>query len=747
MHPSTKFRAPSVGPRAIIRTALIDRLRTAQPTAVMVHAPAGYGKTTAVTQWATADESAFSRTIWVNLDEDDDDPAGLWGAVRAGAGVAGIADPASTGSAAIETGAVRPTLIVPLIDALASASGRSLLVLDDLHLLRRDDTLASLDWFLGRIPTGVTVVLSSRSRPELGALDRLRARGAAVDLRPEDLRLSHEEIGMLLASAHSVEVAGAELDRVDEITAGWPAAVALIGSAIARGVPLDQAARLRGDGTGIDALVREGLSGGVPEEYELLRRVSIFERFDAVALDDVIGGGRAWRVAMDVAERTGLIAALGHDGRWWRMHHLVRERLQDELDREDPSSRRDLHRRAARALERENDISLTIHHLLGGEDYEAIADILSNVRANSMVPRQALGLSWLDRIPESALNRDPRLAFWEAWATATGGDPIRRDRALARGRMVAAATSIPGFASWDDVEDFILGSACYDDVGAARRAGERFLSRHTDGPIVPLARLRLATMLQLEGRPAEALRILDDIERSGPLARPLRLLVPSYRALGLLDQGELEKAAIEVERCAAARAAFRIGPDPVYLPAELALARTRTEQGDPAAGLTVALDALELGQELADTVLVVPQLLLEVGRARHALGDRGGAAVAVALAEELIHGAADAGALPRRILQLRERLGLTAEDTGARERLSRRELQVLALLPTSLSAAEIASELFISANTARSHIKSIHRKLAVSGRSEAVRAARRAGLLAEEGGTGVGPSSSSAPLR
>ena len=83
----------------------------------------------------------------------------------------------------------------------------------------------------------------------------------------------------------------------------------------------------------------------------------------------------------------------------------IRDRLQDELERSNPALRRELHRRAFLAFERENDITATVQHLLDAEDYDTLGDILVNVRANSMVPRQALGLSWLDRIPQPALDR------------------------------------------------------------------------------------------------------------------------------------------------------------------------------------------------------------------------------------------------------------------------------------------------------------------------------------------------------
>lgn len=737
MFPATKFRPPSPGRHAIARPDLFESRRGERPAVVVVRAPAGYGKTTAIAQWVeamthrdrvgdpTGDSSV--RHAWVSLDDDDDDPAGLWAAISAAAFGVGLSN--GRMPEASRVGGARANAIIPLIDAFAASSAAWVLVLDDAHLLTREDTIASLDWFLGRAPENLTTVVATRVPLALPAVDRLRARGRVIEIGVEPLRLDEQEIAQVLRESYALGLSASELAHVGRATDGWPAAVSLVGSALARGVPLPSIGTQRADGGGLDALVREGLAGSSPDDDALLRRLSVFERFDAATVREVVRDERAWPLAMEVADRTGLIATLDDEGRWWRLHHLVRERLAAEFEREDPLLRRELHRRAFTVFEREHDLAATIHHLLGADDYDTIADILANVRSTTVVPRQSLGLSWIDRIPESVLDRDPRLAFYEAWATSTAGDAARRDRALARGRLAAVGRPVEGFRNWDDVEDFVHSMACFGDVGAARRAGERFLASYdSSSPLMPLVAMRTASMRYLEGRCVEALELLDDVERAGPLARPLRLFVPAYRALCLFELGDRSAAAEQVQRSVEARVAFKIGPDPVYLPAEQALARHRTESGDPVAGRAIALDALETARQQGDSVLVVPHLLVELARAELALGRIAEAAVSLNRAEELCAGLADPGALPARITQLREHTS-TRRTAGDREALSRRELEVLTLLPSALSATEIGSELFVSTNTVRSHVKSIHRKLGVTTRADAVAAARRAGLI------------------
>lgn len=730
MYPSTKFRPPISGPHPIIRDDVFGMLHGAPLRVIAVRAPAGYGKTTVVTQWLEA--MPDRGRIWVSLDADDNDPAGLWGAIATAVARSGAADELTVNTS--DAGAVRRSIIVPLIDAIAASPEQWTLVLDDAHLVAREDAIASLDWFLGRMPENLVVVLIARVPLELPALQRLRSRGEVADLQVEQLRLQPAQTAELLRAAAGPEPVDPTF--VHDITGGWPAAVSLIGAAISRGLaPARVVSQSPDDPTGIGALIGEGLAGGDPDDGELLRQLAVFERFTAEVLAAVLQDDRAWIVAMDVATRTGLIAALDDDGRWWRMHHLVREQLLAELGRADPAGRRALHRRAAGWFAEHQDIASTVHHLLGAEDYESIADVLFNVHATFLVPRQELGLIWLDRIPASALGEDPRLAFWEAWATATGGDRVRRDRALSRGRLSSGARPVAPFRDWDEVEDFIHASACYDDVGVARRAADRFLAGHDPAsPFAAIVRTRMATMLHLAGESTAALRELDTVEEMQPLARPLQLFVPAYRALCLLELGDIDGAEAAIERCAAVRKAFAIGMDHVYLPAEQALARFQIERGSPAAGRATAVRALEVAAQHDDSVLVVPHLLIETARADLALGRPDRATVTLNQADHVIAGAADAGALPERIAALRAKTGSAPAPSRLQEGLSRRELEVLTLLPTALSAAEIASELFISVNTARTHIKSIHRKLDVTSRADAVATARRAGLILAESG-------------
>jgi LuxR family maltose regulon positive regulatory protein len=687
-------------------------------------APAGYGKSSLLRQMGAATNR---KTAWVSLDEDDDTPTALWSAVTEAFRL--ISPSVIARGPDVDAGSVRRRLLVPLIEGLSKATAPHLLVVDDLHVLKGEDTLASLDWFLRHMPPTVTLAIGTRSTLKLPALQRLRARAQVVDLSLADLRFSKAEISRALNRRYGLVLQSTEVERVEQLTAGWPAAVTLVGSAMHGGARLDELDVVdSSSGAALDSLVSEGLSGARPEVVNLLLDLSVLDRFSEPVVNEVLCAEQAWPIIMDQVARTALVTALDDQKTWWRMHHLVREVLHDRLGRTAPDRRRLLHARAADVFEREGDVSSTVGHLLGAEDYQGITEILSNVRRNFAVPRQTVGLAWLDRIPENVRAADPRMGFWEAWAMATSGQRDRRDRALFRGREAAGTSRIGDFPDWDAVEDFVLASACYDDVNASLQAAERLLSRCSEvaeSPIT-LVRAQRGSLLYLAGRDQEAAQALSALRQdSRSLPRPLAFLVPTYQALALLELGNHKGAAAYVAEAERARKIHGLGPDLVYLVGAQAAARLRTETGDPAVGLAKAQQALEQGLASGDGMLVVPHLLAEIARAQTALGQVRQGLTAIVQARQLIAAHTDPGALPSR---------LAALAGGDRRQIlpaaiSQRELELLLLLPTSMTTAEIAAQLFLSVNTVRTHIKSIYRKLDVKSRQGAIYKARTLGLL------------------
>src|SRR6516164_6753492 len=192
---ATKLHVPRPQPGFVPRRRLVEALGEGLARGrMLVCAPAGFGKTALLADWASGD----GRTVaWLGLDDGDSDPARFWRYVvaaleRARPGLAGRVGPPPPRSF--------ERLVTALINELAADPGADevLLVLDDYHLVDSPPVHESVAFLLENLPPGLRVVVSSRSDPPL-PLARMRARGQLAELRAAELRFTGEEAVVLLA--------------------------------------------------------------------------------------------------------------------------------------------------------------------------------------------------------------------------------------------------------------------------------------------------------------------------------------------------------------------------------------------------------------------------------------------------------------------------------------------------------------------------------------------------------------------
>ena len=203
---AAKLMRPLVPPGSICRSSLIERLARSEPGPVVsVVAPAGYGKTTLLSQWAERNGQAFA---WVSVDDGDNDPkillAYIAAALNAIEPVSGRVFDALTSPASSIPGSVVPRLG----NAFSSMTSPVALVLDDVHALHNSEGRAALSVLADHVPGGSRLVLAGRGEPPL-RVARLRAERKILEIGPGDLSLTRQEASLLLRAA---EVALAEAD-------------------------------------------------------------------------------------------------------------------------------------------------------------------------------------------------------------------------------------------------------------------------------------------------------------------------------------------------------------------------------------------------------------------------------------------------------------------------------------------------------------------------------------------------------
>lgn len=749
--PLTKFHRPDPRSEHVRRQALLDAIDRSGARVVVVDAPAGFGKSTLLAQWADrasarADGAGPRRVAWVSLDPED---AGdrLWAAVLAALRplVGDALDPALEAAASPDAD-LRDDVLVPVLDALETAEPLAL-VLDDLHLAVDDPrTRSSLDWVLGRLPRPHAVLIATRRDPGLDALRRLRMHGELLDVRTQDLRFGGDETGRFLRDGLGLELAADDVAALDDRVEGWPAALYLAALRLRTGDSVEEVmARMRErDEELFGDLADEVLRSWPAAERRLVRDTAVLDRFTVDLCVRLLGDDPEARGAFRSLTRTSLLLTpLDGTRTWFRSHHLLREVLRGRLLSEDPAYARELHVRAGEWFETEggeSELDEAMRHYLEAREWDRAAELLA-CHSIRFVQSGALGgraREWVDRFPAEVVRADPRLCFVTALLRALDGDREGRDDWLQRGRRGGWAGPMPdGTASYDLAAEWATALVCFDDLGTASAAAERALGRLPAGAPVRAA---------VEALAAWHAHLAGDPERAEELARAARdaraelpdaglslvdHLPQAVLALQAADRGDLEGA----ERLAAAAVLARDdGPlrrAPHALPVACARARASTLAGRPADAAATCRAALELVRGWNDSSLMVPAVLLELARAHAALGDATGTRSAVARARRLLGRARDAGVLPNQLAAVLTEIGDPADGAppAVPEELSAREVGVLRALSGSGSLRELADSLFISRNTIKTHTRSLYAKLGVASREEAVARGRALGLI------------------
>ena len=341
----SKLRRPQPRAGTVRRSSLIERLAHDGPGPIVsVVAPAGYGKTTLLSQWAEQNGQAFA---WVSVDDQDNDPKVLLTYVAKALDVVqpvggrvfdALASPASSvpGSVVPRLGAAFASMTVPLV-----------LVLDDVHLLHNRECRAALSILADHVPAGSRLAFAGRHEPPL-RIPRLRAEGRIMEIGPGDLSLTREEAASLLHDAE-VTLRDDDLAELHQRTEGWPAGLYLAALAIREGgSPGKVAASFDGGDRLVSEYVESEFLARIPQQLRLfLTRTAVLERMSGPLCEAVLDTGGSAAMLADLARSNLLLVPLDRRGQWYRYHHLFRDVLRAELEREAPGLIPVLRRRAA----------------------------------------------------------------------------------------------------------------------------------------------------------------------------------------------------------------------------------------------------------------------------------------------------------------------------------------------------------------------------------------------------------------
>ena len=703
-------------------------------TLTLVDAPAGSGKTTALAQWLAAEADRVS-ACWFSVDPSDNDPVRFWTyaitAVREG--IPGFGD---ASLAALRGGADVATFVLPpAINELVAADTRLALVIDDYHLIRNPAIHWQVEQLLDHLPDGVQVVISTRADPPL-PLSRWRGRGQLAELRAADLRFSDAEASALLERMQ-LDVHADDVERLVERTEGWAAGLSLAGLSMSgrndtSGFVRDFAGT---DRHVLDYLGSEVLAGLASDAQRFLVQSSVLQRLSGPLCDAVMERRGSARLLADLERSNAFVVPLGGARHWYRLHHLFGEVLQSELRTEHAGLVPLLHRRASRWFAEEGMTFEAIEHAVAAGDAGLVADLLSPVSLAYLGGGQVDTVrAWLDRLGEASVASDPRLCLAAGAGQIVLGDDPEMTRWLDRAEELPWAGPLPGGpASIEAGVATVRGVVTSGRLSRHLEAGRRAVELERDDPTIwrDLACGGHGVALYWTGQRDEARPYIEAAARS-----PLPLLAAAgYGVLGMMaaDDGDAAAAdhyAAEGERLGEEH---KLLTSPPYGRVLLARGRAHGLRGAPAASIS-SLEAAALVLRPGPYPVDLADALLCLAQARHLAGSPESARAARGEARLVLEDLPELGILAER-WEATERLLSGAQDRDAAavqvsmDELSARELDVLQMLPTALSEAEIGQELFISYHTVHSHVRTIYRKLGTTSRAQTVERARTTGLL------------------
>jgi len=454
------------------RHRLVDRPRLlaglpprpdSRPRLVLIAAPAGFGKTTLLTQWlAEASKDVAGPVVaWLRVVPADADPgrflSDLVDAVRA-------AHPALAVRAddllAAEPGGPPEAVLATLVEDLARCSAPVVLALDDVHLADSPENTAALAFLVESLPPRVCVAITTRAEPAL-PLARWRARGELVEVRAADLRFTAGEAGSFFAEVMGLRLAQDVVATLGRRTEGWAVGLHLAGLSIrdrlgragaeASGARSAQTAALVEEFGGshrmvLDYLIEEVLEAQPEQVRDFLMQTSVLTELTAGACDALTGRGDGLHM-LETLERANLfVDALDERRIRYRYHQLFADALRTRLARRHPDRLVELHRAAARWYAGQGLFADAVAHALDGEQPHHAAELVEEtVRELRRSRRDRLLRGWLQRLPDQVIASRPLLSTYQAWARLVDGDPVGARRWLEHAEHpVAAAGEPPG---------------------------------------------------------------------------------------------------------------------------------------------------------------------------------------------------------------------------------------------------------------------------------------------------------------
>jgi LuxR family maltose regulon positive regulatory protein len=422
---ATKLNIPELRPELVSRTRLLDALNEGlRRKLTLVAAPAGYGKTTLLSEWVHQIDASVA---WLSLDVYDNDLNRFMAYFLAALQTA--SPEISPGSWPSLPSPQRPSIevmLTPLLNELSSLDSPVVLVLDDFHVIDVDLIYRVLSFMLEHLPAQLHLLIATRSDPRL-PVAQLRAKGELVELRESDLRFNDQEISQFLENVINLNLPGEQITKLASRTEGWIAGLQLAAISMKGHENLDKFIQ---EFSGsheyiVDYLTDEVLKNQPDELHKFLLETSILDRMCGPLCEAVTGQSNGQGTLEALRDAHLFVIPLDDERHWYRYHRLFADHLHKRLRNLHPEKVKSLHRAAGDWFEGAGLLGEAIEHFNRAEDFQQSAHLLEQLAEEEMLRSEfMLFLRLSTALPQAEIDLHPQLGIARAMSLLMTGTPV-----------------------------------------------------------------------------------------------------------------------------------------------------------------------------------------------------------------------------------------------------------------------------------------------------------------------------------
>jgi len=418
----TKLQIPRLKENLVHRSELFNKLEEGlNRKLILISAPAGFGKTTLLTDWI---EHKKVRFLWISLDKSDKDSVEFLSYIITS--IQTINPKLGASAAKLLTSPNRSTnesIIRLLINDLLIIKQDFLLILDDFHLADTKEISEIISYLLERIPANFHIAISTRSDPIM-PLARLRSQHQLVELRSSDLGFSAHDIYTLFNKKLKINLSINDAQSLAAKTEGWVAGLQLTALSLhGHGDVSEFIKALSGDNRYImDYLMEEVLKIQSDDIKEFLLQTSMLEKFSASLCNSILDRNDSQLIIERLEKSNLFVIPLDSERKWYRYHHLFTDLLKQRLLLKDPNVVEDLYKKSAKWFEENKMYDLAITHTLVLKNHEKVIQLLEEIVEQMWKDGLHKAIyAYGDLIPEDLITGYPNFCLYYSWVLINTG--------------------------------------------------------------------------------------------------------------------------------------------------------------------------------------------------------------------------------------------------------------------------------------------------------------------------------------